>query len=419
MPNLTEVREQAAVKTRELHDILAEAGPDIDLSKVTLISGNNDYKAGEIKRRHDELNAIGVEEDRLANLEKIGQQNDARYKAQHEPAGGMVFPGASTGGQVTKSWEPKKTLREQITTSPGFTEFVKGYAPQVTLKLDATEFKTLITLSDIYPQADRHATVDMALEDRTIADLMGMTNVSGNTVEYFEETTVTNNATTVAEGGTKPESALDWTLRTEPIRKIATGIPSTKESMDDVGALEGDIRGRLAFMVRRIEEVQLLTGNGVGQNLIGLLNRANIQTQAKGADPNPDAIYKAMQKVRGSAGLGFAEPTAVVVNPADWTIIKLLRTADGIYLWGNPSDEGPDRIWGKPVRQTTAITAGTALVGAFRPWAEVLRREAITVTLSTEHSTFFMENKVMILAEERIGLKVSRPSAFATVTGIA
>jgi HK97 family phage major capsid protein len=170
--------------------------------------------------------------------------------------------------------------------------------------------------------------------------------------------------------------------------------------------------------VRRKEEQQLLSGSGAGQELRGLLNRSGLQTQAKGADPTPDAIYKAMQKIRGAAGLGFAEPTAVVFHPNDWTEIKLLRTADGIYLWGNPSDEGPDRIWGLPVRQTTGIAEGTALVGAFRPHAEVIRREGITITLSTEHASYFVENKVAILAEERLALAVYRPSAFCTVTGI-
>jgi HK97 family phage major capsid protein len=170
--------------------------------------------------------------------------------------------------------------------------------------------------------------------------------------------------------------------------------------------------------VMRIEEANLLTGNGTAPNLRGLLNRTGIQTQAKGTDPTPDAIYRAMQKVRGAAGAGFAEPTAVVLHPNDWTDIKLLRTADGIYIWGNPSDEGPDRIWGLPVRQTTAMTENTGLVGAFRPHAEVIRREGVQITLSTEHSTFFIENKVAILAESRLALAVYRPSAFCSVTGI-
>ena len=183
--------------------------------------------------------------------------------------------------------------------------------------------------------------------------------------------------------------------------------------------LESQIRGRLSFAVQRVEEAALLTGNGTAPNIRGLLQRVGIQTVAKTAGvPIPDVVYQAMQLVRGSAGTGFAEPTAVVFNPTNWTTVKLLRTADGIYIWGNPSEEGPDRIWGLPVRQTTAMTANTALVGAFRPHAEVIRRQGITITLSTEHSTFFVENKVAILAEERLALAVYRPSAFASVTAL-
>jgi len=264
----------------------------------------------------------------------------------------------------------------------------------------------------------RDGLVSIPLEDRTVADLMLQGNVSGPAVEYYEETTYTNAAATVVEAATKPESALAYTLRTDTVRKIAHWIPATSEALQDVPFLESQIRGRLAFGVQRIEEQQILVGDGIAPNIQGITNRSGVQTQAKGADPTPDAIYKGMQKIRGAGGLGFAEPTAVVIHPNDWTEIKLLRTADGIYLWGNPSDEGPDRIWGLPVRQTTAMTEGTALVGAFRPYAEVLRREGINITLSTEHSTYFIENKVAILAESRLALAVYRPSAFAKVTGI-
>ncbi len=64
------------------------------------------------------------------------------------------------------------------------------------------------------------------------------------------------------------------------------------------------------------------------------------------------------------------------------------------------------------------MTQNTALVGAFRPFAQFLRRGGIEIILSTEHSTYVIENKILLLAEEQCLMIVTRPSAFASVTGV-
>lgn len=417
MASLVEMREELAQKQKELHDIFAEAGQDLDMDKVTSIYGDTAYKAAEIDRRNKEMAVLGQEVDRLEKIAAINDLNEAKLKINSEPNGRPQFSGNGTSGAPTKQFMPHH-LKQIMLESKGYRAFRDNMVRTVTFEVPVPDFKTLVTLTTANRQNQRGDLVNMALEDRTVADLMLQGGTDANTIEYYEETTFTNTAAPVAEGGTKTESTLAYTLRTESVRKIAHFIPATKEALDDVSFLESQIRGRLAFGVQRAEETQLLTGSGVSPQIMGILNRTGIQTQAKGTDPTPDAIYRAMQLIRGASGSGFAEPTGVVLHPNDWTDIKLLRTADGLYIWGNPSDEGPDRIWGLPVRQTTAITQNTGLVGAFRPWAEVIRREGLTITLSTEHSTFFIENKVAILAESRLALAVYRPAAFATVTGI-
>ena len=168
-------------------------------------------------------------------------------------------------------------------------------------------------------------------------------------------------------------------------------------------------------MVKRREELQILLGDGTPPNISGIQDRTGIQTQAKGADPTPDAVYKAMTKIRA---VGFAEPTAAVFHPNDWQDIRLLRTVDGIYIWGSPADAGAERIWGLEVRQTTAQTENTGLVGAFRPFAQIFRRTGIELAVSDSHDNFFIYNKLAVRAEERVALAVYRPSAFCTVTGL-
>jgi HK97 family phage major capsid protein len=166
-------------------------------------------------------------------------------------------------------------------------------------------------------------------------------------------------------------------------------------------------------MVSQRLDTQLLVGDGNAPNLEGIVERSGIQTQAKGSDPTPDAIYKGMQKIRSIA---FEEPTGVVLHPDDWTPIRLLRTADGIYIWGSPSEPGPERIWGLPVVQTAAMTADTGLVGAFY-LAEFAVRKGVDVQVGLIDD-YFIKNRQAVREEMRGALQVYKPAAFCTVTGI-
>jgi HK97 family phage major capsid protein len=274
--------------------------------------------------------------------------------------------------------------------------------------------KTLLTLGDLTPQSDRRPLVPFAVDETTVGDLVLPGTTDSNVISYYEETTFTNAAATVAEGAAKPESALDFTERTDTVRKIATWIPATSEFLEDNAGMRSYLEGRLRFMVEREEEDQLLNGDGTAPNISGILDRA-IQTVTSTNDI--DAIYRAITEVRVD---GLAEPTALVIHPLSWANIRLAKDGNDRYYGDGPF--GPlqgDRLWGLPVRVTPLIAEGTALVGAFRPFAQVFRKGGIRVVASTEHSTYFTENKVAILAEERLALAVYRPSAFCSVTGLA
>jgi HK97 family phage major capsid protein len=422
MPTLVEIREEIAAKSKALHEIFAQAGPERDMAKVTLIEGDSATKAAEIKRRNTELTELGKKRDEMTDWDAMQARADAEYRAAHAPVGVFVHP-AGTKAAEADGPPPEFTaakLRRMIAESKEFASFRSS--PQGTVRLslpDGVDAKTLITLTTVSPQNQRRPdVVGMAREERTVIDMMVEGTVDSPVLEYYEQTTFTNAAAETAEGATKTEGALAWTLRTANLRDIAWWIPMTRQALLDNAFLETTVRSELVFGIRRREETQVLTGDGIAPNLKGILNTAGIQTQAKGADPVPDTVYKAMQLVRGAAGSGFAEPTGAVFHPLDWQDIRLLRTADGLYIWGNPSEEGPERIWSLPVRQTTAITQNTGLVGAFRPYAQFLRKGGIDIVMSTEHSTYVIENKQLLLAEERAMFLITRASAFATATGI-
>jgi HK97 family phage major capsid protein len=231
----------------------------------------------------------------------------------------------------------------------------------------------------------------------------------------MEETTFVNNAAEIGEGELYPESALGLEDKSAPVRKIGTWIPITDETLEDVPRARGYLNNRLPFMVRQRLDGQLLNGSGSGSNLRGLLNTTGIQTQAKSGDPTPDAVYKAMTKIKVN---GLAMPNATVWNPTDWQNVRLLRTTDGIYIWGAPSEPGPARIWGLPVVEAFGVTVGTAVVGDFANFAELAVKRGIDVQISNSHNDFFVRGKQAVRADIRAAFVVYRPAAFATVTGL-
>jgi HK97 family phage major capsid protein len=282
--------------------------------------------------------------------------------------------------------------------------------------LNPVAIKTLITSADLSPLEDRQSViVPSAQEERTIADLMLPGTTTAQKITYFVETTFTNAAVETDEGAAKPESAIDFTLREDDVRKIATWIPVTDEMMEDVPAFESYLRGRLGFMVRQREELQLLQGAGTGITIQGVYNRTGVQTESGYGKSTIDSILSAITKVQANA---FIEPTAMAIHPLDWFDVRTSKDTTGNYLLGpatqNPADARP---WGLQVRVTTNALQNTALVGAFNQ-AQVFRRTGISIAISTENEDYFIKNKLAVRAEERLALAVYRPAAFCKVEAI-
>ncbi len=250
-----------------------------------------------------------------------------------------------------------------------------------------------------------------------VADLLAPGTTNGGSLTYMKEDSFTNAAATVAEGASKPESTLTFSAVQEPARKIATFLPVSEEILEDVAQMRSYVDARLRLGVQMTEDDQLLNGDGVAPNFLGLMNRSGLATTvARGSDTNADAIAKQISAIATSANL---QPDGIVLHPTNWLTMLLMKDSEGAYYGDGPfSSMQRPMLWGVPVALTTAITLGTALVGAFKPSAQFLRKGGIRVEASNSHSDYFVKNLVAIRAEERGILAVYRPGAIGKVTGL-
>lgn len=243
----------------------------------------------------------------------------------------------------------------------------------------------------------------------TIRNLLTVGRTTSNSIEYVQETGFTNNAAPVAEGAQKPESSLEFTLQSTPVRTIAHWIQASKQILQDVPALQSYIDTRMRFGLEIEEETQILSGDGTGQNLLGLIPQATPYdvSRTKAGDTRIDIVRRAMTQVR----LAEYRADAIVLHPSDWEEIELTKTDEGAYIWANPRGLLGPTLWGLPVIDTTAVEEGEFLVGNFQMAAMLWDREDAVVDISTEDRDNFIKNMVTIRAEERLALEVSRPEA--------
>lgn len=428
---LDQKRDELTEKQKRLAKTFELAGEDFDFAKDDVLKHLDVKTSAEavtrVREWNKELDDVAdqvKEQDGLAAIKKANQEKlDAPANAPPMPSG----TGGGNGGPQRREF---KSLGDRVVESDAYKSYRESGGPKgmlasfgiedfglAELKYYSPELKTLMTTTAGWaPESIRIP--GLVIEDVTrpiqILDIIPPGNTDMAAVVYMEETTRTHAAAEATEGAAFAESTFALTEQSSTVRKIADSLPVTDEQLEDVAGVRSYIDQRLMFGLRQRLDNQVLQGNGTAPNLRGVLNVAGIQTQAKGADSVPDAIYKALVLVRVT---GRAFPSHVLLHSNDWQTIRLLTTADGIYIWGAPMEAGPFRIWGLPVIENDVLTENTGLVGDFRNFSQLYEKRGVDVQVGYV-GTQFTEGERTIRADLRVAFVVYRPAAFCTVTGI-
>lgn len=270
-----------------------------------------------------------------------------------------------------------------------------------------------------------------------VRDLFPVARTTANLIEYLRVLGYLdgNNAGMIPERdgpgpdanfGLKPHTKLQLQPAQAPIRTIAHYEVAHRNTLADEPQLQSIIDTELLYGLRLMEDAQLLNGDGTGENILGILRTPGVQNYPGSPLPSPspvlaqDTFVDAVRRAATRVMLAYYEPTGVVVHPFDWERMETIKDANGNYIVAvNVSIGAEKRIWQMPVIATPAMQQGTALVGAFGLGAKVYDREQSNIRIAEQHADLFLRNAVAVLAEERIGMTVSRPEAFVKIDLVA
>lgn len=320
-------------------------------------------------------------------------------------------------GQIKPDADKPQTIGEMLVKSEQFQAMQAGRSRSAGIELKTAIVNATGQNQPLVPSMRVPGIIEPARRMPRVRDLFPRGVTSSNLVEFCKTNVITNNAgpqysSPNYENVTKPESGVTFTLASAAVTTIAHFIPASKQVLSDSPMLQSYIEGLLMYGLMLEEEDQLLNGNGTSGNLSGVLNSGNFTAYTAGVsgDTDIDTIRRAIGQLQGTNNM----PTAIVLNPANWTGIELTKTQDNAYVFANPTSMAGPMLWGLPVIATNAISSGTFLVGDFGIGAQIWDREQSSVSVSLEDGTNFQKNMVTILAEQRLALTVYRPSAFVS-----
>lgn len=333
-------------------------------------------------------------DNRLSNLQ-AAMNSDANRA-------GLSAPGFNGGGQSWGDQVVASDVLNGLRNAAGKAKAQFDLSPQAAITSIGTSGGSLIA-------PDRVEGVQLARRRLTVRALLGSGTTQSNMVEYPRQTTRDNQAATVAELALKPESALAWELKQAKVATIAHWVGASRQVLDDAGQLRTLIDGELRYGLAIREEMQLLLGDGVGTNVLGLIPQAmayDAAGQAAGASKF-DVLLRAVAQAEAAD----LPATGVVVNSADWLRLQGVKDGQGRYVGSGPMGTAMASVWGLDVAPSNSMPAGKFLVGNFANAATLYDRMSPVVLISTEDRDNFIRNAVTILAEERIALAVRRPEA--------
>ncbi len=249
-----------------------------------------------------------------------------------------------------------------------------------------------------------------------VRQLLATGSTQSDVVRYVKESGYSNGAAATAEGTTLGQSDFDMTAADANVRKIGTYFRISEEMLADTPQLTSYLSARAPEKLLEVEDAQILSGDGTGANLSGIItDAADFDVSASGAfyqsveSANEfDVIVAALNQL----SLLNYSADCIMLNPTDFNKILLLKDSTNKYLKDQVYNGLQPSFSGVKVIQNTAIAAGSFLIGNFGIGTQLWVRQGVNVEFFREDGTNVRDGFVTVRVSERVALTNYLPNAF-------
>lgn len=244
-----------------------------------------------------------------------------------------------------------------------------------------------------------------------LLDLLPKIVVHGGSFQYNRVGSAFAHASAIQakQGDAKASQTIPVDLVTANIATIAAIAAASEQVLSDEPTLAGRVQELLMYGARQKLEAELVAGTSGTGKITGLVASGTAFTAATGEAP----IDRISECAASLASAGW-NPSAIVMHPSDWHAIRTTKAStSGVYLAGTYAEPAQPSVWGLPVVQSAALTAGSAIVMDAQQVA-LLDRQQVVVDLGRMGDDFG-NNIVRLRCELRAGLAVFAPSAVQIV----
>lgn len=204
---------------------------------------------------------------------------------------------------------------------------------------------------------------------RDLFNVVQLGSNSHDTVRWFEQLVVANNATLVGEKRTVGSASnVTWVEKNLSGKRIFDWLKVSIDSLKDIDFINGEVQRLVSRNMMLKENDQLINGTGIGLELAGI-NTYAVDFVTTGFPKIKNAnLVDLLGKIKTQIAidmLGGATPNYWVANPTDVDGVRFGKTDDGAYLFPQWAVGGNVAVSGMTGVENALQGANTLLAGDF------------------------------------------------------